>query len=289
MDGWANARGVTMRVGEILQRNGWVSADDLARALEDQRITGKRLCSLLVVRGQLDPDHAARALAEQFGVSAALTKHLEHRERALAKLLPANIARLNVALPLGRMRDGEIVICIRDPKPQLQAAFERILQKPVLITVACAHVLEPLIEMTYQMRVTQDLAVRFRPPTQPPPAPATFAEGTQRPAGAVEFEVEVVIDSGPVAAPQAEPDALAIVEPELPEVFSLVDLDDESVSKVYDDVVLPRAPTLPPGVGVQRHSTLPPANVAVPRTLTPQPATVAVPRTLTPQPAAKKP
>src|SRR5512139_492275 len=149
-----------MRVGEILHRDGLVSAEDLASALADQGIAKKRVCSLLIVRGVLEPDQAARALAEQFGVSAALTRHLDNRDPALAKLMPANIARQHCALVLGRLRDGEIVICVRDPKPNTQAAFERLLQKPVLVTVAAAHTIEPLIDMTYPVAAGQDYGVR---------------------------------------------------------------------------------------------------------------------------------
>lgn len=235
-----------MRIGEILHRDGLVGAEDLATALAEQRIANKRLCSLLVTRELLDPDAAARALAEQLGVAAATTRHLANRDHALAKLLPANIARHHFALPIGRMRDGEIVICVRDPKPQMQAAFERILHKPVLITVAAAHVLEPLIDMTYAVVVTQELTVRFgRPSTAPanvPPAPQAFASGTVRNPQDDDIDIDV--------------------EDVMPAELALVDLDDAGVAKDFSmhDTKTPTA--LPPGAGAQpRQPTLPPANV----------------------------
>jgi hypothetical protein len=249
-----------MRIGEILHRDGLVSAEDLATALADQRIAGKRLCSLLVVRGIIELDAAARALAEQFGVAAAMTRHLDNRDQALAKLLPANIARHHSALPIGRMRDGEIVICVRDPKPQMQAAFERILQKPVLITVAAAHVLEPLIDMTYPPVVTQELNVRFtRPSTSPvqqPPAPQSFATGTVRNPqdGVVADEVDVDLGSGPLPALDAHET--------LPAEFSLVDLDDAGVDKDFSMHDTKTPTSLPAGIGAPpRAPTLPPLNV----------------------------
>ena len=48
---------------------GWVEPTSLDRAIAEQRHTGKRLCSLLVARGLLDPDDAARALGAQHGVA----------------------------------------------------------------------------------------------------------------------------------------------------------------------------------------------------------------------------
>lgn len=245
-----------MRIGERLHREGLIGAEDLATALADQPIACRRLCSLLIVRGVLEADQAAKVLAEQLGVAAALSKHLDNRDQKLAKLLPAKLARQHFALPIGRMRDGEIVICVRDPKPQTQAVFERILRKPVLITVAAAHTLERLIDMTYPPVVTQDFGVRFaRPSTQPgnlpePPAPELFAAGTVRsgqPDGVVDEEID--IDMNSAAA-------------EVPEMFALVDLDDAHVDKDFSlhDTKTPTA--LPPGAGAAtRQPTLPPLNV----------------------------
>ncbi len=252
-----------MRIGEILHRDGLVSAEDLASALAEQHVTLKRVCSLLVMRGLLEPDQVASALAEQFGVSAALRKHLDNRDKSLVKLLPANIARQHYALPLGRMRDGEIVICVRDPRPNLQAAFERILNKPVLITVASAYILEPLIEQAYAPVVTQDISVRFaRPSTQPamvpqaPPAPQSFAAGTLRSSqasGVVEDEFDVDLESA----------SMSSLEAAMPEIFTIVSLDDAGVDKDFSSHFDTKAPTaLPPGAGAPaRPPTLPPPNV----------------------------
>ena len=236
-----------MRIGEILLSHGLCGEDDLALALAEQRIAGRRTCSLLIVRGALTPDDAARALAEQFGVAAALTKHLEHRDRSLARLLPPSVARHHHALPIGRLRDGEIIVCVRDPQPQQQSVFERILEKPVVIAVAAAHSLEPLIEMTYASAVTQDFATRLAPRDNPPPPPppsGQFAIGTTSGAGGgvVAEEFDVDLESAANA---------------MPEELSLVDLDDAGVSKDFSQVGMPTA--LPPGAGAPaRQPTLPP-------------------------------
>jgi hypothetical protein len=257
-----------MRVGEILLKHGWVSEDDLASAVADQAIAGKRLCSLLIVRGVIEADQAHRALAEQFGVSAALMKHLDNRDRALAKELPTNIARAHFALPLGRMRDGEIVICVRDPKPHSQEAFEQFLKTPVLITVAAAHSLEPLIDLTYPPpRVTGEMSVRFaRPSSQPantsetpqskPPPPQSFAAGTVRGVDAnldVDVDVDIDVDTGN--------DDFDSSQTPIPETFTIVDLDDAGVEKDYSHFDSKTPTSLPPGVGAApRPSTLPPLN-----------------------------
>jgi hypothetical protein len=203
-----------MRIGELLVQRGLIDGDDLARALADQRYVGKRICSLLVTRGLVDVDAAARALADLHAVSAALTKHFDNRDRNLERLLPAHLARAHGALPLGRLRDGELVVCVRDPQPSSQAALERIVHRSVLVTTACSHVLDPLLAGAY--------------PNLPPP-PVEFAEGTHR------EEYDVDLSTGPIPT---------IFATELPQ-FALVDLDDAGVDKQFS-VHLPRTPTLPP-------------------------------------------
>jgi len=278
-----------MRIGEILLRNGWVDEQSLRQALVEQRDSGKRLCSLLIVRGVLDPDHASRALAEQHGVAAALARHLEHRERPLARLMPAAIARAHCALPIGRMRDGEVIICVRDPKLGQQEEYEHLLNKAVVIAVAPAQSLEPLVEIAYQPGTTAEFGVRFsRSSTQPatapapPPPTASFASGTERPMRvsppatppapsaadifAIELEpsdgavegIDVDLETGPNPVPAASPagDAPAFDPDALPEVFTLTSLDDERVVKDPTQVSKVGI-TLPPGAAPPRPPTLP--------------------------------
>ena len=234
---------MSLRVGEILLREGWTFADEIESALTDQKIAGKRLCSLLIVRGFLEPDQGARALSEQYGVPAALSRHFENRDKALEKLLPNKIAREHCALPLGRMSDGEMVICVRDPNPDLQELFERIVQTPVLITVAAAHQLEHLVEMAYPASLVQDLGRYARPSSQPanqPPPPQSFAAGTNLVAGTADFEIDVDEEETPT--------------------FTIVDLDDAGVDKDFSMHDTKTPTSLPPGHAPARPSTLPPLN-----------------------------
>ena len=138
------------RIGELLLEHGWVDQANLRRALSEQSMTGgRRLCSMLIARGLLDPDHAARALGEQHEVPAALQRHLEHRDQALSALLPATLARSLCALPIGRTRSGELIVCVRDPSAEVDAAIKRALDQPLVIAVAPASQLEQLIEQSY--------------------------------------------------------------------------------------------------------------------------------------------
>jgi len=138
-----------MQIGQILVERRWVEPDALLRALADQVEVGMRICSLLIARGELDPDNAARALATQHNVPGVLQKHLENREPGLVGLLPAAIARACVALPIGRTRNQELIVCVRDPRPELRGVLSSAVGGPVMIAVAPARQLEQLIALAY--------------------------------------------------------------------------------------------------------------------------------------------
>jgi len=193
------ARWEHVRVGEILLEHNWVDEWALARALRDQHRLGERLCSILVERGQLDPDHAALALAEQHEVAAVLQRHLDNRDPALAGLLAAAVARTCVALPIGRLPSGELVVCVRDPSPEITQTIANAIGSPVVIAVAAACQLEQLVESTYGAEAAA--------------APVAPSEGV------VEVGVDVDMNTGPITMPSE-------LGP-----LTLVDLDDHRVAR----------------------------------------------------------
>ncbi|HEX3763349.1 MAG TPA: hypothetical protein VHW23_31860, partial [Kofleriaceae bacterium] len=137
------------QIGQILVERGWVDPAQLARALAEQPHTGRRICSLLILRGALDADHAARALAEQHGVPGVLQKHLEHRDLTLPGALPAALARSCIALPIGRTSAGALIVCVRDPHPEVRAKVAAAVTGPVVVAVAPSYQLEHLVAETY--------------------------------------------------------------------------------------------------------------------------------------------
>lgn len=204
-----------MRIGELLLQRGWVDADTLERIAAEQRPGGPRLCSLLIGRGALEPDHASRALGDQRGVAAALQKHLAYRDRTLAPLLPARVARAAVALPIGRVRDGSLIVCTRDPVPDVAAAIRRVVIGAVTLAIAPATQLEQLVARMY-------------PPGQTGPQvpdPAEGGPGTARlptADGVPEESFDVDLRTGPIPLL----DDLANLEG-----LTLVGLDDTRVSR----------------------------------------------------------
>jgi hypothetical protein len=217
---------VVPRIGEILLRAGLATEADIEEALEVARARRMRLASALITLGRVWPDDAARALAEQAGVPAALEKHLQGRDVTLAELLPPQYAWSMGALPIATSRGRDaIVVCTRDPVPSAVTTLERVIGRPVVLAVAAEVVLLPLIAEAYPV-------------------------GLQPDAVPMEVEVDVDLESGPIElAHVAEP------EPALdPAKLELVSLDDRSVTKDPTQVVerLPGAmssPAIPLSIG----------------------------------------
>jgi hypothetical protein len=138
-----------MRVGEILLERDWVDWETLALALTEQRGTRLRLCSLLIARRVIDFDQASLALGEQHGTASVLRHHLVHRDRSVAALLPATAARRVIALPIGRLGNGTLIVCARDPSDDLLAELSLVIGEPIVLAVAPARHIEKLVDHVY--------------------------------------------------------------------------------------------------------------------------------------------
>lgn len=184
------------RIGELLVRDGIVTADDVREALAVARAQRLRLVSALVTLGRLGADDAARALARHHGVPAALPRHLEARDLALAGLVPGGLARELGVVPIAVQRHGDaLVVCARDPSPQVAARLQAVTGRAIVLAVAPVLLLAPVIAETY-------------------------ADGDGVPE---EYDVDVD-DSGPVVAADD-------FDPLSSGVLQLVDLDDHGVAK----------------------------------------------------------
>jgi hypothetical protein len=205
-----------VRIGELLLADGVLGARDLDAALSDQVVTRaagggamSRLGSLLYRRGMVPADVIGRALARQHAVPAALSRHLEQRDPALAALVPAELARRFVVLPVAQTRaeDGAmaLIVCMRDPgDPAAIDLLRRAAGAPIVPAVACEAVLAPLVASVYAA----------------PPAGAPVEE--------VDVDLE---DSGPIVD--------APLDPLSSGRFQLVGLDDHGVSRDESQVAPP--------------------------------------------------
>ena len=104
-------------LGEILVASSLLTRAQLDDALLKQRVSGKRLGTLLVELGALDERDLATALGEHFGV-AVIDLRRRAPEPEAVQLLAEAAARTLRALPL-TVVDGVLQVAVADPSDQL--------------------------------------------------------------------------------------------------------------------------------------------------------------------------
>ncbi|MBX3161161.1 MAG: hypothetical protein KF773_34690 [Deltaproteobacteria bacterium] len=138
-----------VRIGEILLLREAVDEQILKQTLKEQQYSQQRLVSVLINRSILDFDEGAMALSHQLSYPAALQRHLERRDPTVVGMIPAELARAHVLLPIGRAYDNGLVIVARDPSQQLTAELEKTLGNPVTLAVSPGGHLERLVRSIY--------------------------------------------------------------------------------------------------------------------------------------------
>ena len=135
-------------LGEILVAKGLLSRTQLDDALLKQRVSGKRLGTLLVELGALDERDLATALGEHFGVEV-----IDLRRRApqpdAVKLLAETVARALHALPL-TLVDGILQVAVADPSDQLADQLRVATGVEVALVVASANDIRRATDRAYR-------------------------------------------------------------------------------------------------------------------------------------------
>jgi type IV pilus assembly protein PilB len=127
--------GAQPRIGEMMVERGLITADDLDRALREQRHSGRRMGETLVAMGVLSELDLARVLAERLGFEF-VDLSVETFAADVTSLVPEEVARRYEALPIAR-RDGRIVIAMASPNDVFALDDLRVLtEMPVLAVMA---------------------------------------------------------------------------------------------------------------------------------------------------------
>jgi hypothetical protein len=216
-----------MRIGEHLLLRESIDALVLSQTVREQQETGQRLVSTLILRALIESDEGALALSEQTGFPAALQRHLERRDVAASILIPAQLARTWVVVPIGRSHTGDLVVCARDPTPILAAALEHATGKKVKLAVAPAIHVEKLVRSIYGVGGDVDTPLPIAPPMISDIGESAVGEARPSPtrrsrtvSKAIQFD-----DSGPVKVPMRSMTALEITLQEMDQAFSLVAIE----------------------------------------------------------------
>ena len=103
------------KLGQLLVARGWVTAQQLSRALRNQNVTGGHLGTCLLEMDAISEDLLLKALSEQVGVPAATIEDLRAIPQEVAALLPAKLAVRCRAVPF-RASIGRIDVAMLDPR-----------------------------------------------------------------------------------------------------------------------------------------------------------------------------
>jgi len=112
--GYATAAASTVRLGDLLVREGLITRDQLDQALVEQKNTGMRLGYCLVKLGFVQELEITKALARQYKMPAVDLSRFEVDPKII-KLVPADVAVKHMVLPL--KREGRtLTVAVADPR-----------------------------------------------------------------------------------------------------------------------------------------------------------------------------
>ena len=101
------------RIGDLLVREGLITREQLARALEEQRQSGTRVGYNLIKLGFIEENELTKMLARQYKMPAIDLARFEVDPK-IAKMIPTDLALKNLVIPL--KRDGRtLTIAMADP------------------------------------------------------------------------------------------------------------------------------------------------------------------------------
>jgi type IV pilus assembly protein PilB len=109
----ATAAASTVRLGDLLVREGLITREQLDQALAEQRNTGARLGYCLVKLGLVQETEITKALARQYRMPAVDLSRFEVDPKII-KLVPGDVAVKHMVLPL--KREGRtLTVAMADP------------------------------------------------------------------------------------------------------------------------------------------------------------------------------
>ena len=103
------------KLGQILVARGWITVQQLTRALKNQNVVGGRLGTCLLEMDALSEELLAKGLSEQLGVPAATVDDLHGIPEEVRDLLHAKLARRCRAVPF-RALGGRLDVAMLDAR-----------------------------------------------------------------------------------------------------------------------------------------------------------------------------
>jgi type IV pilus assembly protein PilB len=136
------------RIGDLLFREGLISAEQLAKALQEQKQNGTRVGYNLIKLGFIQEVELTKALAKQHKMPAVDLSRFEVDPK-VAKMIPADLAQKNLVIPL--KRDGRtLTVAMADPSNLgVLEDLKFITRYDIFPVIAGEFTLRSLIEKVY--------------------------------------------------------------------------------------------------------------------------------------------
>jgi hypothetical protein len=103
------------KLGQLLVTRGWISVQQLTRALQNQGVVGGRLGTCLIEMDSLTEEVLLKALAEQLGVPAVSLDDLRGIPAEVLALVPEKLARRCRAVPF-RLEGSRLDLAMMDAR-----------------------------------------------------------------------------------------------------------------------------------------------------------------------------
>jgi len=171
--------------GSLLVRRGLVSEDDVAQALIVQNDTGKRIGETLVAMGAMNDRELTLFLADLLHMQVVdLRRNTPHPD--VLTLIPENVAREHMAMPIQLDDDGLQVAVADQPSVTVRALLTQSTDHPIRFVLAPASDIQWAIDSSYRaIGGVDQLVEAFK-----------AVEGTRRKDDST--EAEVVADDAPI-------------------------------------------------------------------------------------------
>lgn len=150
------------QIGQILIELGYLTQEQLVRAVMEQKRTGERLGNILVRHDYVTPEQLAEALAVQAGVEYVRLTLADVRPEALTEISPA-VARKIQVLPLWE-KDGRLQVAPLDIHNvgSIQEAY-RLIRKPISLVSANSVIVESALRFYYPLDTSEYDLCAFYP------------------------------------------------------------------------------------------------------------------------------
>ena len=130
------------KLGQLLVARGWITVQQLTRALKTQNVGGGRIGTCLLEMDAISEELLLKGLAEHLGVSSATVEDLRNIPEEVLALLPDKLARRCRAVPF-RLEIGRLDVVMMDPR-NLSAQDEIAFASGKRVKVYVAHELRLL-------------------------------------------------------------------------------------------------------------------------------------------------